>query len=164
MRQHAGLALRGMFQPLRRRTGWIAVIVDDEEEADVGAYVVTYCPACAKREFGFVGRLPAPLRRENTPAIPENPPRFVWARSGPTRSSGRRDLNSGPLVPQASQRSGGRRLGRGGKWLESRDFVKTNWSRSAWFREGVLGPFAPGLHPGQLLRFRQRIRHAGQSL
>ena len=66
--------------------GWIAVIVDDEEEADVGAYVVTYCPACAKREFGFVGRLPAPLRRENTTAIPENPPRFVWARSGPTRS------------------------------------------------------------------------------
>jgi ribosomal protein L44E len=38
--------------------GWIAVIVDDEGEPDVGAYVVTYCPACAKREFGFVGRLP----------------------------------------------------------------------------------------------------------
>ena len=34
--------------------GWIALISDDEEETDVDACVVTYCPRCAEREFGSV--------------------------------------------------------------------------------------------------------------
>jgi hypothetical protein len=33
--------------------GWIAVVVNDEEETEQDAYVVTYCPACALREFAF---------------------------------------------------------------------------------------------------------------
>jgi hypothetical protein len=35
----------------------------------------------------------------------------------------------------------------GGKWLESRDFVRPNWSRSAWFRKRVSEQFGPGLDP-----------------
>jgi len=31
--------------------GWIATVIDDEEELDFEAYVVAYCPRCAEREF-----------------------------------------------------------------------------------------------------------------
>jgi len=31
--------------------GWIALIVDDEEEPETPDYVVTYCPTCTEREF-----------------------------------------------------------------------------------------------------------------
>ena len=42
--------------PSRSETaqGWIALIIDDEEEPDVDPYVVAYCPNCAQREFGFL--------------------------------------------------------------------------------------------------------------
>ena len=33
--------------------GWIALIVDDDEDSDWETYVVTYCPACAAREFEY---------------------------------------------------------------------------------------------------------------
>jgi hypothetical protein len=32
--------------------GWRAQIVDDEEDPEMDAYVVCYCPSCAQREFG----------------------------------------------------------------------------------------------------------------
>ena len=32
--------------------GWRAKIVDDDEEPEMGAYTVYYCPTCAQREFG----------------------------------------------------------------------------------------------------------------
>ena len=32
--------------------GWRAMIVDDEEDPEMDAYVVCYCPSCAQREFG----------------------------------------------------------------------------------------------------------------
>ena len=32
--------------------GWRAKIVEDEEDPEMDAYVVCYCPACAQREFG----------------------------------------------------------------------------------------------------------------
>ena len=31
--------------------GWIAHIVEDDEEPDADSYVVTYCPLCALLEF-----------------------------------------------------------------------------------------------------------------
>jgi hypothetical protein len=34
--------------------GWIAHLIDDDEEPEQGTSVVDYCPACAAREFGFV--------------------------------------------------------------------------------------------------------------
>ena len=33
--------------------GWIALIVNDEQDPDWETYVVTYCPACAAREFEY---------------------------------------------------------------------------------------------------------------
>jgi hypothetical protein len=33
--------------------GWIAHLVDDEEEPEQDAYVVVFCPRCAAREFGW---------------------------------------------------------------------------------------------------------------
>jgi hypothetical protein len=34
--------------------GWIALIVEDEDgDPDWEPYVVTYCPACAAREFDY---------------------------------------------------------------------------------------------------------------
>ena len=32
--------------------GWRAKIVEDEEDPEMDAYVVCYCPACAQSEFG----------------------------------------------------------------------------------------------------------------
>ena len=32
--------------------GWRAMIVDDEEDPEMDAYVVYYCGSCAQREFG----------------------------------------------------------------------------------------------------------------
>ena len=32
--------------------GWRAKIVEDEEDPEMDAYVVCYCPSCAQREFG----------------------------------------------------------------------------------------------------------------
>jgi hypothetical protein len=32
--------------------GWRAMIVDDEDDPEMDAYVVCYCPSCAQREFG----------------------------------------------------------------------------------------------------------------
>ena len=32
--------------------GWMAFIVEDEDEPETPAYVVSYCPTCAEREFG----------------------------------------------------------------------------------------------------------------
>lgn len=34
--------------------GWIARLIDDDEEPGQASYVVHYCPACAAREFDFV--------------------------------------------------------------------------------------------------------------
>jgi hypothetical protein len=31
--------------------GWIATVIDDEEQLAVDPYVVSYCPPCAEREF-----------------------------------------------------------------------------------------------------------------
>ena len=35
-----------------RARGWRAKIVEDEEDPEMGRYVVYYCPSCAQREFG----------------------------------------------------------------------------------------------------------------
>jgi hypothetical protein len=32
--------------------GWIAKVVDPDDDPDVESYVVTYCPDCAEHEFG----------------------------------------------------------------------------------------------------------------
>jgi ribosomal protein L44E len=32
--------------------GWRAQIVEDEDDPEMDAYVVCYCPSCAQREFG----------------------------------------------------------------------------------------------------------------
>jgi hypothetical protein len=32
--------------------GWRAQIVDEEDDPEMDAYVVCYCPSCAQREFG----------------------------------------------------------------------------------------------------------------
>jgi len=37
--------------------GWIALVVNDEGEPDQDAYVETYCPECAAREFPQISRL-----------------------------------------------------------------------------------------------------------
>jgi hypothetical protein len=37
--------------------GWIALLINDEEEPDEDAYVVTYCPECAAREFPHISKL-----------------------------------------------------------------------------------------------------------
>ena len=37
-----------------RARGWIAKIVEDEEQAAPGTCVVSYCPVCAEREFEWV--------------------------------------------------------------------------------------------------------------
>jgi Zn finger protein HypA/HybF involved in hydrogenase expression len=37
--------------------GWIALVVNDEEEPDQDAYVVAYCPKCTAREFPQISRL-----------------------------------------------------------------------------------------------------------
>jgi len=34
-----------------RARGWRAKIVEDEEDPEMGRYVVYYCPSCAQREF-----------------------------------------------------------------------------------------------------------------
>jgi hypothetical protein len=34
--------------------GWIAKVAEDDDERDVHLCVVSYCPACAEREFGFI--------------------------------------------------------------------------------------------------------------
>src|SRR5215203_2896752 len=36
--------------------GWIALVIDDEEEPDQDAYVVAYCPECTTREFPRISR------------------------------------------------------------------------------------------------------------
>jgi hypothetical protein len=38
--------------------GWIAHLIDDDEEPKQDSFVVHYCPACAAREFGFVSKKP----------------------------------------------------------------------------------------------------------
>ena len=34
--------------------GWIAKVVEANEELEIDAFVVFYCPICAEREFSFV--------------------------------------------------------------------------------------------------------------
>jgi hypothetical protein len=36
--------------------GWIALIIDGDEEWDENAYVVAYCPKCAAREFLYISK------------------------------------------------------------------------------------------------------------
>jgi hypothetical protein len=42
----AGISLNGR--------GWIALIIDDEEDPETPACVASWCAACAEREFGLV--------------------------------------------------------------------------------------------------------------
>ena len=34
--------------------GWIAKVAEDDDELDTHLCVVSYCPTCAEREFGFI--------------------------------------------------------------------------------------------------------------
>jgi hypothetical protein len=36
--------------------GWIAYLLDDEEDRLQDSCVVVYCPTCAAREFGFASK------------------------------------------------------------------------------------------------------------
>ena len=45
-------ALRGMPLYHGTRAGMESEIVDDEDDPEMDAYVVCYCPSCAQREFG----------------------------------------------------------------------------------------------------------------
>lgn len=34
--------------------GWIAKVIEDDDEFEIDPFLVFYCPTCAEREFSFV--------------------------------------------------------------------------------------------------------------